>query len=150
MAIGSEKARGFTLMELMITVAIVGILTSIALPFYGDYVTRSRLIDGTVKLGDFKARMDKYFADNRTYVNPPGSAVCGLPDYVPGKADYFGITCVGTDTSYLIRAIGDTSTGMPANTFTYRVDQTNAKSSSGPPGWANGVGCWAVRKDGTC
>ena len=67
---------GFTLIEVMIVVVIVGILAAIALPSYSEYITRSRIIDGTTKLGDFRAQMEKYFLDNRTYLDAGGN--CGV------------------------------------------------------------------------
>jgi type IV pilus assembly protein PilE len=144
----SKPLRGFTLIELLITVAIVGILAAIALPSYFDFVTRSKIIDGTTKLGDFRSKMEKYFLDNRTYLN---GAACGLPNPAVSAADYFTITCgppAATATTYTIVATGIAARGM--GSFVYTVDQTNAKASTGPAGWAPGVGCWALRKDGSC
>ncbi len=76
----APRQAGFTLIEMMITVAIVGILAAIALPSYNDYILRSKIIDGTTKLGDFRMQMEKYFLDNRRYANTPGGANCGIPD----------------------------------------------------------------------
>jgi len=147
----SRKLRGFTLIEVMITVAIVGILASIALPMYFETVTRSKIIDGTTKLGNFKDLMDRYYpTNNATYVNPRGSAICGIPDPVVNlTADYFAIRCIGaSDTGYTITATGIPSRGMGG--FFYTVTQTGAKTSTGPAGWSPGAGCWALRKDGSC
>ena len=145
----TKRRPGFTLIEVMITVAIVGILAAIALPMYFDQITRSKIIDGTTKLGDFRSKMDKYFMDNRTYVNPPGGAVCGVADPVVSGSDYFAITCgPATDTTYTITATGVAARGMGG--FTYTVNQTNAKSSSGPGGHFTAATCWALRKDGSC
>ena len=146
MAIGSEKTRGFTLLEVMITVAIVGILAAIALPSYGDYVTRSKIIDGTTKLGDFKSKMDKYFMDNRTYLN---GAACGVTPPVASTSDYFQLRCAATPTTFTVTATGVAANGMSAS-FIYQVTETNAKRSQGPAGWTTNLTCWAVRKDGTC
>ena len=146
MAISTRKTRGFTLLEVMITVAIVGILAAVALPSYADYVTRSKIIDGTTKLGDFKSKMDKFFMDNRTYLN---GAACGLTPLVPAPSDYFVITCGATATTYTVTATGIPANGMPA-AFIYQVNETNAKQSFGPAGWAGNATCWAVRKDGSC
>jgi len=144
-----SNASGFTLIEVMITVAIVGVLAAIALPSYFDFVTRSKIIDGTTKLGDFRSKMEKYFMDNRMYVTVAGGAICGVPDPVPAGSDYFAISCGGaSNTTYTITATGVAARGMSG--FIYRVDQTNAKSSTGPAGWSPGAGCWALRKDGSC
>jgi type IV pilus assembly protein PilE len=140
--------RGLTLIEVMVTVAIVGILAAIALPSYFDFITRSKIIDGTIKLGDFRSKMEKYFLDNRSYLD---GAACGVPNPLVTASDYFTITCgppVPTATTYTILATGIAARGMGG--FVYMVDQTNAKASTGPTGWSPGIGCWASRKDGSC
>ena len=144
-----RNARGFTLLELMITVAIVGILAAIALPSYMDFVTRGKLIDGITKLSDAKSKMDKYFFDNRQFTDAGGKCGVTFPA-VAGKDDYFLITCPApTATTYTLVATGVPANGLP-NTFVYQVDQANNKQSSGPGGkWTNAA-CWAVRKDGSC
>jgi type IV pilus assembly protein PilE len=146
------RHAGFTLIEVLITVAIVGILAAIALPSYNDYILRSKIIDGTAKLGDFRLQMEKYFLDNRRYADTPGGSACGIPDPTPGASDNFAITCVpgnNPDTQYTVTATGRPSNGMSA-LFIYTVNQANQKWSTGPTGWAPATTCWAVRKDGTC
>ena len=143
-----RNARGFTLLELMITVAIVGILAAIALPSYMDYVTRGKLTDGIAKLSDAKVKMDTYFFDNRQYTDAGGK--CGVTFPVTaGKDDYFLIGCAATNTTYTLTATGVSANGL-SSSFVYRVTQANAKSSVGPAGWASAATCWAVRKDGSC
>ena len=88
---GPPSNAGFTLIELMIAVVVIGILAAIAIPLYGDSVTRSKIIDGTTKLGDFRTQMEKYFMDNRTYIN---GAACGVPNPAVAANDNFQITCV--------------------------------------------------------
>src|SRR5258708_18660430 len=142
----NRNRSGLTLLEVMITVDIVGILDAIAMPSYFDFVTRSKIIDGTTKLGDFQNKMNRYFTDNNgTYVNPRGSTACGLTPAVASPADYFQITCpvaTASDTAYVIHAVGIAARGMGG--FDYQVDQTGAKSSKGPAPWQNGVGCWEL------
>ena len=88
------RQEGFTLMEMMIVVAIVGILAAIALPAYNEQIRRSRILDGTTKLGDFRSQMEKYFLDWRTYRTVPAAGnACGVPDPAPGGGDAFQITC---------------------------------------------------------
>ena len=70
-----HKAHGFTLIELMVTVAIVAILGSIALPAYNQYVQRGKITEATSSLSELRLRAEKFFADNRTYLNAGGTAV---------------------------------------------------------------------------
>lgn len=151
-----DKSSGFTLLEVLITVAIVGILAAIALPSYSEFVSRSRIIDATSKLGDLRTDMERYFMDNRTYLS---GVTCGLDTGVgsriatynadPGR--HFDISCPGpTATTYVLRATGIATRGTGG--FTYDINQLNAKSTvSLPAGWlGTGNTCFVVRKDGSC
>ena len=62
-----RSSRGFTLIEVMIVVAIVGILAAIALPSYNDYIRRGQLPEAFSSLSDFRTKMEQYYQDNRNY-----------------------------------------------------------------------------------
>ena len=64
---------GFTLIEVMITVAIVAILGAIAVPSYNEYVQRARITEATSALSDMRNKMEQYFQDNRTWTPGGGS-----------------------------------------------------------------------------
>jgi len=141
----ARSHAGFTLLEVMITVAIVGILAAIALPWYNDFVMRGKIIDGTMKLGDRRAQMEKFFLDNRTYV---GGCAATVP--ATSGADTFTYACADGATTYTLTATGDPAKGMLD--FEYTVTQTGAKATTKLPGsWGTpAANCWSVRKDGTC
>ena len=65
---------GFTLIELMIVVAIVGILAAIAYPSYTEYVRRAARADAQGALTSLAAVMERWFSDNNTYVGDPFAA----------------------------------------------------------------------------
>lgn len=66
-----QTQLGFTLIELMIVVAIVGILAGIAYPSYQDSVMKSRRADAEGALLGFANAMERYFTVNNTYVGAP-------------------------------------------------------------------------------
>jgi type IV pilus assembly protein PilE len=59
--------NGFSLIELLIVLAIVGILTSLTYPSYRDYTTRAHRTDGQTALLSLANRMEQYYADKNTY-----------------------------------------------------------------------------------
>ena len=147
-------AAGFTLLELMITVAVIGILASIAIPTYSDYITRGKIVGATSRMGDIRTQMEKYFMDNRTYLN---GAACGaqasIDSYNKDPGADFNMTCPAaalTATTYTIQVDGLGARGMAG--FTYTVDQANNKATvSVAPKWSGaGSNCWVVKKDGSC
>ena len=78
-----KGAQGFTLVELMVVVAIVSILAVIAIPAYQDYVVRSKVSEGMVFMAEAKTSVSEYFYMNKAL--PSGNEQAGLPD--PGDYD---------------------------------------------------------------
>ncbi len=64
-------ARGFTLIELMITVMIIGILSAIAIPQYQQYVTKARRAEAKAGLARVQGALERYFTVNNTYTLDP-------------------------------------------------------------------------------
>ncbi len=145
------RTAGFTLIEVMVTVAIVGILAAIALPSYSEYVIRGKLMDAHTKLADLRGKQETYWSNNNSYISP--AATCGvealgvIAAYNADTGAPFDVACAGTATTYTITATGRASKGM--GSFVLTVNQANAKSSAGPSGWTSAT-CWFVRKNGDC
>lgn len=137
--------RGFTLIEVMITVAIVAILAAVALPSYSRYVLRARVTDGVAGLSDMRLKMEQYFQDNRTYV---GACVAGTVAPLPAPSVNFTYACSALSANtYTV-----TATGLGVmNGFVYTLDQANARATTGvPSGWTANAGCWVTKQDGSC
>jgi type IV pilus assembly protein PilE len=135
-----QNQKGFTLIEIMVVVAIVGILASIAIPSYTDYVKKGKAAEATANLADLHVKMEQYYQDNRTYLGGNCAPANG--------AKYFDYTCsVGpTASAYTLQAAGKAGESMGG--FNYTVDQNNAKTSS-YDGSAT-VNCWISSKSGAC
>ena len=66
-----KKNEGFTLLELLVVVAVIGILAAVSMPYYNDYTIRGKIAEATSALSDGRIKMEQFFQDNRTYVGAP-------------------------------------------------------------------------------
>lgn len=144
-----SRVRGFTLVELMVTVSIAAILAAIAYPSFKQYLVRTQAADALTGLSEGRHQMEQYFLGNRTYVGGP----CETARTV--KA--FTLACPGSGTGkpsatgYVLSATGS---GLAAG-LTYTIDQNGTqKTTAVPSGWTTvpngGHACWILRKDSTC
>ncbi len=141
-----KKQFGFTLVEVMIVVAIIGILSMVALPAYTDYVMRGKIPDATTNLATKRVQMEQYYQDNRTYV---GAAACNTD---AATSQHFDFSCAeaATASAYTLQAVGK---GSMAG-FIYTINENNAKATtsvpSEPAGWTTSTTCWVTKKGGAC
>ncbi|MEO6928130.1 MAG: type IV pilin protein [Casimicrobiaceae bacterium] len=139
-----RNARGFTLIEMLIVVVLVGVLAAIALPSYFQYVQRSKIIEATTGLSNMRTKFEQFFLDNRTYVG----ACAQYKANIQAQIKAFVLDCpTETASAYTLTATGDPSNAMDAS-FVYSVNEQDVKTSAGPYG--SSASCWVTRKDGTC
>jgi type IV pilus assembly protein PilE len=148
-----RRLHGFTLVELMIVVAIIGVLAMIAVPSYNDYITRSKLQEAAATLADLRVKLESAYMDNRTYLDAGGA--CNVPGgNAPARTRYFTYICAPAAQTYLVTAVGDAAQGLSG--FNFTIDQANTKATvitGGSPaaasGWTNAA-CWVQKKGGVC
>ncbi len=141
--------KGFTLIEILIVVAIIGILAAIAIPQYQDYVLRANIQEATSTLSDFRTRMEQYYQDNRTYAGAAGAAGCGVVDPV-ATAKWTYVCGAPTNGG---QAFTVTATGVTTNTmkdFAYTIDQANVRATTAvKASWGTApVNRWITSKGG--
>ena len=140
------KHKGFTLIEIMIVVAIIGILMAIAIPAYGNYVKRAKITEAVGALSEMRVKMEQYFQDNRTYVDAcGGTGVASLP----AASKSFTFACSGlTATGYVVTATGITSANMGG--FSYTINQANVRATTitSVSGWNSNATCWVLGPGG--
>ncbi len=130
---------GFTLIELMVVVVIIGLLAGIAMPAYQDYSKSSRAQEATGNLMAMKTAAEQWFADNKTYT--------GYPCATPANAVNFAYACSGLgDDTFTITATG---TANIIAGWTYTIDQDGVKTSAGIDGSSNAA-CWITKASGSC
>ena len=144
----SRVASGFTLIEIMITVAIVAILAAIAIPSYRDYVRRGQIPEAFTYLSDFRIKLEQYFQDNKNYGTTNGGACANGTNapawntFAPVSAKYFSFGCVVTSTGYTVTATG--SAGMAAGNV-YSVNESNLQMTTQYKGATVSKNCWLLK-----
>ena len=111
---------GFTLIELVITVVIIGIIAAIAFPNYAEYMRRNTLTEAITNLHHFRLQMEQSYQNNRTYIGGDGECAIDLPEM-----EEFTFACGGLATrTFTITALNKANHGLgdPGN-FEYSLNQ---------------------------
>lgn len=136
------RNRGFTLIEIMIAVAIVGILAAIMMPSYASYIFRSKVPAGLDALTAYQARMEQSFQDTGTYSTTANSTICAVSS--PGSVSNFTLSCIAADAgqSYIATVTGSGAVAGVA----YSVDATGLRTTvAHPKGLPTPNTCWTIR-----
>lgn len=144
----TAAARGFTLIEVMIVVAIVGILAAVALPSYTSYMRRGELPEAFTQLSVYRMTMEQYYQDNRSYGS--GTTCAGGAITTPASAKYFTFACTLTNSGqgYTLTATGNAGYAVG---YDYTVDHQGQKYTTKYEGtsYTTEKPCW-LSKSSDC
>ncbi len=134
---GARHAQlGFTLIELMITVAVLGILVGVALPSYSAYTQRARVPAALEALNAYFTRMEQRYQDASSYGTSPTCGVA-VPAGIPG----FTITCTTAGQTFTATATGS---GNMAG-YTYTINHQGVRATTAHPKGTPTGNCWSTR-----
>lgn len=122
-----KPARGFTLIEVMVTVAIIGILAAVALPAYGRYVVRAKRAEAQAVMLDIANREEQFLLANRVYADKATLVANGwaLPARVAANYSYDVTIATDPAPTYLITFTG---TGGQAADGVLTLSSTGART----------------------
>lgn len=133
-----KTSRGFTLVELMIAVAVVGVLAAIALPSYREYIANARRADGRAGILSLAQAMERWYTERGTYAG----ATVGSTGIHPNRSSqgYYTLSITVQDaTTFTIRAApAGAQTGDACGSFTY----TQAGTRGVTGGTRGAAECW--------
>lgn len=145
-----KNQKGFTLIELMIVVAIVGIIAAIAYPSYTEHVRKTKRSDGQGALMGLAAAMERHYASNNSYEGAAdGGADTGSPGIYPDEAPldgndkYYDLTIQAADaTFFTLRAAPK---GSQAGDGMLELDSTGARrwDRNNAGGFETGENTWS-------
>lgn len=135
------EKKGFTLIELMVALVIIGILASVVIPSYLDYISRARLTEAFDALAIYHVKLEQAYQDSGSYANSTAGCVVGTP-----STAHFNYSCqlANSGQGYLITATANGANSLAG--YKYTIDQSGAKSTVSFPN-ANGLpkSCWLAQ-----
>lgn len=139
----TQRSAGMTLIELMVTVAIVAILTSIAVSSYRAYTLRANRVDGETYLMKIQNAEEKFFMQNNTYTTAVSTAPpngLGIPATTP--SGFYNLTVAAGSTGSIATSYAATATATGAQTADKAACLTLTINDQGQRTPTDSSGCW--------
>lgn len=149
---GLNRQRAFTLIELMIAMAVLGILASIALPSYKSYVTKSRAHAATSDLVGMSLALENTFQKTLSYPSAyalettipaltanrvAGNGLIDFSGWSPAQSNYFSYSVVTTSASFTVKATGNGSAMSGGCVLTLSSDNVRTAPADGSCGFTS-------------
>jgi type IV pilus assembly protein PilE len=136
-----QKSKGFSLIELMIVVAIIGILAAIAYPSYTEYVRRTHRSEIAGLLSEVTQSLERFYSRNGTYADVPAAgAVPAATLTIPAGNGFYTIAATRTNPQAFTLTATPTGTMVGDKCGSFVIDNTGARSNTGT---ATTATCWS-------
>lgn len=142
-----KNLSGFTLVELIVVIAIIAVLVAIATPAYYSYVMKSRRADAKVALSEISQRLEGYYADNNKYASDFDRLKLGNAGFVKKGSGYqskdgwyqLSIEVKDNDQKYTLKATPQGAQASDGRCMEFALDSTGKKTITGA---ASVKECW--------
>lgn len=150
---GGHASRGFTLIEIVVAVAIIATIAAFAAPSYTHFVVRGKLVEAAAVLPELAARLEKTYLDQRTYSTDGASCDVAMP--AGSEAKYFSYSCapLNNGREYLLTASSRDGVGLGgASDYVYTLHQSGARTTETYAGQdlSNNNVCWLLGDTSAC
>lgn len=137
--------KGFTLIEMMMVAALVGILAAFAIPMYNSYMVRGKLVDAQSSLTSARVTMEQFYQDHRAYNATGTPCAAGWPATTTNNP-YFAYSCTAAANSYTITATNAANQGLgAAGGYVYTINESNTKATTAFVGGKTSVDSWITK-----